>query len=313
MAFETILLIVVGILLVGIVGFWLFAERGRLLLPSTWAGLREGGLKGLLNLKSVHMYLYGRWTNQYIDVLMNKIYPRLGERGKKYWRDRYHGKVLTHEHAKAIITLNEDIPRQDLEQIVPFPMARNLILSGPPDVAAYECACRHAREESCQPTQVCMVVGQPFVDFVLEHNPQSARRLTQSEALDLLQAEYERGHLHSAWFKDVLLDRFYSICNCCKCCCGGVRAMMEYGNPIVASSGYVAQVDEVICEACGTCEEVCPFDAVTMDMVSVVSWTDCMGCGVCVGQCPSEAMSLVRDEEKGIPFDVRVIAEEIAA
>jgi hypothetical protein len=39
-----------------------------------------------------------------------------------------------------------------------------------------------------------------------------------AEALDLLRAEHERGHLHSAWFKDVMLNRFYAICNCCKCC-----------------------------------------------------------------------------------------------
>jgi NAD-dependent dihydropyrimidine dehydrogenase PreA subunit len=313
MMIGTILLILVSVLLIMVFGLWLFGERGRLLRPSTWEGLRAGGVGNLFNLQSLHMYVYGRWTNQYIDVLINRIYPRLGERGKKWWRDRYHAKILTPEQAKAIITIDQDIPFQDLEQIIPYPMARNLILSGPPDVAAYECACRHAPDESCQPTQVCMVVGQPFVDFVLQHTPQSSRRLTQVEALDLLQAEYERGHLHSAWFKDALLDRFYSICNCCKCCCGGIEAMMKYGNPVVASSGYIAQVDEMLCDACGTCVEVCPFDAVSMELVSVVSWSDCMGCGVCVGQCPSEAIDLVRDEQKGIPFDVRMVGQKEAA
>ena len=306
----TILLAIVGILLIVVVSLWIFGERGRLLRPSTWQGLRAGGVRNLLNLNSFHMYAYGRWTNQYIDVLVNKIFPRLGERGKKWWRDRYHAKVLTHEQAKNIIRLDQEIPLQDLEQIIPYPMARNLILNGPPDVIAYECACRHAREESCQPTQVCMVIGQPFVDFILEHNPQSSRRLTQTEALELLQAEYERGHLHSAWFKDALLDRFYSICNCCKCCCGGLEIMTKYGSPVIASSGYVAEVEEELCAACGTCVEVCPFDAVSMDMVSVINWSYCMGCGVCVGQCTSEAIELVRDEQKGIPFDVHIIAEK---
>lgn len=309
----TILLVIVGVLLVVVAGLWIFGERGRPLRPSTWKGLRAGGLGNLLNMKSLHMYVYGRWTNQYIDVLLNKIFPHLGERGKKWWRDRYHGKVLTHEHAEAIVSLDHDIPLQDLEQIIPYPAARNLILKGPPDVAAYECACRHARAESCQPTQVCMVVGQPFVDFILEHNPQSSRRLTQAEALDLLRAEHERGHMHSAWFKDALLDRFYSICNCCKCCCGGIEVMMKYGSPGMISSGYIAQVDETLCAACGTCVEVCPFEAVSLDIVSAVSWTKCMGCGVCVGQCPSEAMALVRDEQKGIPFDVRMLAQKEVA
>lgn len=37
-----------------------------------------------------------------------------------------------------------------------------------------------------------------------------------------------------------------------------------------------------------------------------------MGCGVCVRQCPNEAMSLVRDERKDIPLDVRLLAQEQA-
>jgi Pyruvate/2-oxoacid:ferredoxin oxidoreductase delta subunit len=39
----------------------------------------------------------------------------------------------------------------------------------------------------------------------------------------------------------------------------------------------------------------------------VRSWELCMGCGVCVEQCPTQAMTLVRDEKKGIPLDVRVL------
>jgi ferredoxin len=310
---ETIFFVILGVLLVVPVGLWIFGERGRLLLPSTWKGLRAGGLGNFLNLNTIHMYVYARWTNQYVDVLLNDVFPRLGERGKKWWRDRYHAKILTPEQAEAIVVLDHDIPLQDLEQVIPYAMARNLILKGPPDVAAYECSCRHARANACQPTQVCMVVGQPFVDFILEHNPQSSRRLVQAEALDLLRAEHERGHVHSAWFKDALLDRFYVICNCCKCCCGGIEVMMKYGSPVLASSGYIAQVDETLCTACGICVDACPFGALSLAEVSAVGWDKCMGCGVCVGQCSLEAMTLVRDGRKGIPFDVRMLAQKEAA
>jgi ferredoxin len=154
-----------------------------------------------------------------------------------------------------------------------------------------------------------MVVGQPFVDFILEHNPQSSRRLTQEEAVELLRAERERGHLHAAYFKDVMLSRFYAICNCCKCCCGAIEAHTRRGVPMVTSSGYVAQVDEDVCKACGTCEDACPFGAIHVNGVSAVTWEKCMGCGVCEAKCPNDAVTLVRDERKGTPLDVRALAD----
>ena len=301
---STVILILLGLILVAVTGFWLFGERWRLLRSSTWQSMRTGGL----NFDALHAYVYGRWTNQYVSTLIHRVFHRLRDPGKKWLSDHYHGKVLTHEEAQAIINLNKDIPLRDLEQIIPYPTARNLVLHGPPDVVVYECACRHARAKPCQPTQVCMVVGKPGTDFILEHNPQSSRRLTQAEALQLLQAEHERGHLHSAWFKDAMLNRFYAICNCCKCCCGGVEAMTKYGIPMMASSGYVAEIDRDLCDLCGACVDACPFDALsTNDSDLERSWELCMGCGVCVEVCPPRAMSLVRDEKKGTPLDVRTM------
>jgi Pyruvate/2-oxoacid:ferredoxin oxidoreductase delta subunit len=305
---SAILLIVFGILLVSMFVGWLYGERWRLLRPSSWRFMQEAGLKRNLTLNSLHGYVYGRWVKEYVNLLFNHIVPRLGPRGKSWLADRYHGKVLTPEQARAIITIDRDIPVRDLEQIIPYSTARDLVLKGPPEVVVFQCGCRQNRDNPCLPIEVCMVIGQPFVDFILEHHPQTSRRLTQAEALDLLKAEHERGHLHSAYFKDACLGRFYAICNCCKCCCNGIKAMVKYGAPVVASSGYVVQVDEKLCAACSTCQEACPFEAIQVDKTAVVNWKACMGCGVCVGQCPNGALSLVRDVLKGIPLDVRLLA-----
>jgi len=288
---------------------WLFGERWRLAQPSTLRGLRGGGGAGGSRLSGLHAYVYGRWTNQYLAILIKRVFPRLDEQGLKWWRDRYHAKVLTPGQAEAIVLHDHDIPRQDLgEQIIPYLLARDIVLTGAPDIAAYECACRHARPEHCEPTQVCMVVGRQYVDFLLEHNPQSTRRLTQAEAVELLRAEHGRGHVHSAWFKDAMDGRFYAICNCCSCCCAGIEAMTEYGSPMMASSGYVAQVDADECTGCGTCVETCPFGALSMDGVAHLLWDACMGCGACESQCQDECIELVRDEAKGMPLDVRLLA-----
>ncbi|HYG98046.1 MAG TPA: 4Fe-4S binding protein [Terriglobales bacterium] len=312
-----VLVCVVFVLLALVAGVWLVGERGHLLLPSTARSLPGGARRSRGEgetpsrqpagrrryLDPLEGYVYGRWTNQYIRVLMHKIVPRLSDQGRQRLADKYHGKVLTHEQAKAIVQLDTPI-RRDLEQIIPYPMARDFILNASPEIAAYECACRHARENPCSPTQVCMVMGNS-VQFILEHNPHNSRRLTQEEALELLKAEHERGHVHSAWFKDVIGNRFYALCNCCKCCCGGIEMMTKYGVGMVASSGYVAVIESELCNACGLCEQVCPFDALKVNGCATLVWAKCMGCGVCVDQCMTGAISLGRDEDKGVPLDVR--------
>lgn len=102
--------------------------------------MKKHGMTGSLThaLNALHGYIYGRWTPQYIHLLLNYIFPRLGPRGKKWWADRFHCKVIPPEEAKAIVAINKDIPLCDLEQIVPYPMARDFVLKGPPDIVVYE-------------------------------------------------------------------------------------------------------------------------------------------------------------------------------
>jgi len=314
MTWLLILLAVPAALFVALATLWLIGERGHLILPSTRAamfrlqkrtsaGETRSGRGGLLN--ALHAYVYGRWPNQYIGFLVHTLLPRAGPKMKRWWADRYHGKVLPTELARAIITLDHDIRRTDLEQIIPYATARNIVLKGPPNVTLLDCPCRATRETPCQPTDVCMIIGNG--SFVVEHHPHRSRHITQDEALDLLQAEHERGHVHTAYFKDAMNNQFYAICNCCSCCCGGLEAMVQHGVPMVASSGYVAHVDELACIACGDCEAACPFDAVHVNGTALVAWEKCMGCGVCVGKCQTETMTLIRDERKGVPLDVREI------
>jgi heterodisulfide reductase subunit A-like polyferredoxin len=120
-----------------------------------------------------------------------------------------------------------------------------------------------------------------------------------------------KGMLHCAqYYKDAMLGRFYAICNCCSCCCGAMNAWNN-GTPMLASSGYVAQVDEDLCAGCGTCADYCQFEAITVDNgYAVVDYEACMGCGVCVTQCPQEAISLLRDAAKGEPLEIeKLIAQ----
>jgi ferredoxin len=299
-----------GLIGVALVALWIWGERGRLLLPSTRKLLHGLGRRSLFSRDFLHAYIYARWTNQYIGWAINCHFPTLNPaRVDQRWDGVYHGKVLPTALAKKLITVEQDIPRTVLEQVIPYPVAREIVLQGPPEIAVYECACRHARPYPCQPTQVCMIVGQPFVDFILEHHPRSSRRLTQAEALALLQAEHDRGHVHVAYFKDVMLNRFYAICNCCACCCGGIEATVRRGVPMVIASGFVAEVNRALCAGCGVCVEVCPFGAAAVDGQSTIDRERCMGCGVCESQCAQGAITLVRDARKPAPLDVDVLVK----
>jgi NAD-dependent dihydropyrimidine dehydrogenase PreA subunit len=129
--------------------------------------------------------------------------------------------------------------------------------------------------------------------------------------VDVLQAEDERGHVHHAFFKDAMLNRFYAICNCCSCCCGAMQAHRS-GTPMLASSGYVCRVDADRCEGCERCVSSCQFDALDLrDGTMVVNAGRCMGCGVCVSKCPTEALSLERDPARHSPLVIRDLLAQV--
>jgi NAD-dependent dihydropyrimidine dehydrogenase PreA subunit len=303
---RIVLLIIGALVLTGLI-LWFIGERGRPILPSTGRFIRMAGLKRFLSFSTLHGYIYMRLQKQYLKFLIkgNPVVPSFV---RNYIVDRYHSKVLTQAQARNIITIDKEIPLQKLEQVIPHEIARSIVLNASPKIVAFECGCRHARSNPCQPTQVCLFIGEPYADFMREHHPKESRELSREEALKLLDEEHARGHLHSAWFKDAMMDRFYVLCNCCKCCCGGVENMVKFGAPMMASSGYIVEADTKLCEACGACVESCPFEALSLsDEHVAMDWEKCMGCGVCVDKCPNNGLALKRDERKGMPLEVETL------
>jgi ferredoxin len=109
-----------------------------------------------------------------------------------------------------------------------------------------------------------------------------------------------------------MLERFYAICNCCACCCGAMKAHRN-NTPMLASSGYVAQVDHDQCVGCGDCNSFCQFRALSIHAgVNQVDLEKCMGCGICISKCPEHAISLQRDESKGIPLEIHALMKQAA-
>jgi len=279
----------------------------------------------------LHGYVYIRWPYLYIGIgkgehPLSKILARIWkgistilpqsevpEGGSGTFADGYHGKVMPTESAKHLVTIGQEICIEDLEQVIPYPKARAIILQNPDHIVALECPCRSAKENPCRPLDVCLIVGEPFASFVNEHHPNRSHWISSNEAVEILEAEQARGHVSHAFFKDAMLGRFYAICNCCECCCGAINAHRN-GTPMLASSGYICKVDREKCLGCGTCEEICQFQAISVsDGFSVVTYEECMGCGICVAHCAQDALSLAQDEQKGIPLDIQTLVMETEA
>lgn len=310
----------------------------KIIQSSTIAFFKEGRRSPKVSLPDLlHGYIYARWPYLYIGTglgntrlarvsapvlrglgritrFSRRLIPRpQGQtppessppRSRKTFADNYHGKVVTLSSAKQLVSLKQEIALENLEHVVPFEKARDIVMHDPDHIAVLECPCRASRANPCYPLDVCLIVGEPFASFILEHQPDRARAITSKEAVAILEAEHERGHVHHAFFKDAMLGRFYAICNCCACCCGAMQATRN-GIPMIIPSGYISSVDEALCVGCGACIETCQFGALTLGYgyTIVVDAERCMGCGVCVGQCDFEAMSLQLAPERGAPLEM---------
>ena len=302
------------------------ATRLRWPRPSTRAFADEARrTQGFSLFDWIHGYVYARWPYLYIGIGVGEhwlarlpgplanaalwLISRLDRASasapeRPTFADTYHGKVVSLPAAKQLVSVREDVTLHDLEHVIPYALARDIVLHDPDHIVVLECPCRAVRAEPCLPLDVCLIVGEPMASFVAEHHPNRSRWITQGTAIEILEAEHERGHVHHAFFKDAMLGRFYAICNCCSCCCGAMQATRN-GIPMLASSGYLCHVSSLHCTSCGTCVRACPFGAVSLDEDgAVVDAGACMGCGVCVSRCENGALSLALEPSKGQPLEL---------
>jgi ferredoxin len=297
--------------------------------PSTRAFISEARqIPGYRLFDFLHGYVYARWPYLYISIgkgehrytpvflkisgvftklfisLLNRNSPEQKTDGRTF-ADSYHGKVVPLDAAKQLVTVQEDIRLENLEKIIPYRQARDIVLQNPTHIVALECPCRSSKENPCTPLDVCLIIGEPFTSLVNDHHPNRSRWIDSMEAIEILRAEDERGHVHHAFFKDAMLGRFYAICNCCACCCGAMQAHQR-GTPMLASSSYISSVDLELCIGCGDCSEVCQFSAIHVDQgFAVVDEAACMGCGVCASHCEQDAIILFHDPRHGEPLEIQ--------
>jgi ferredoxin len=127
-----------------------------------------------------------------------------------------------------------------------------------------------------------------------------ARQVDASEGQELLQKAIEHNLVQ---FGENVRQQVSFICNCCGCCCEAMLAAKRFAvlNPI-ATTNFLAGIDEAKCNGCGKCVEACPVEA--MSLVAAgdphkpkrkkarVNEELCLGCGVCIRQCRTGSAKL---------------------
>jgi ferredoxin len=255
---------------------------------------------------AAHGYVYYRWTSTYMAVIRyflerEWLFKPLRTAAGRHLERTHHAKVVPTADARRLIQIDKPIDYRNLESVVPFELARDIVLDSPATITLARCACRNVAERrgtrnpACGPLETCLYIGDPIATFVAEKQP-DARVITADEALAVVEAAAGRGDIHTLWFKDAAAGRMYAMCNCCSCCCIGLKSARAGFSPLVGS-GYVARVDSAACSACGLCVDACAFDALEVGENGPVNVDPerCMGCGACVGRCPECALMLTEN------------------
>jgi ferredoxin len=280
--------------------------------------------------RAVHNYIYFAYYQPYIKYFLKAGRmvagafngSRLSSSAFKMVFNRYHSKVITLGDSTKIFSLNQSLALgpDNSERIIPFPYANKIILNEPDYIAVMDCPCRTSKEKHCEPVNVCMAVGRTTAQFWIEHGQKyHARKITQPEALAILKAGRERGNITTSWFKVATGGRTGVICNCCRCCCGGLEATriarsLKHGKQlsIMIPSGYLVERNPENCKLCGQCEKICFFGAIKIQGQTVTYDPEiCMGCGLCVEKCKNSARSLSRDFKDLYPLDLDLAKEKI--
>jgi heterodisulfide reductase subunit A len=93
-----------------------------------------------------------------------------------------------------------------------------------------------------------------------------------------------------------------------------VRAIRLMHKGEITSEPITSEVIPEHCKSCGICVEVCPYNAITVDVKkktpAVVNTAACAGCGTCAAECPFGAITMNHFTDEQITNQIDAMLEE---
>ncbi|HNY65578.1 MAG TPA: 4Fe-4S binding protein [Deltaproteobacteria bacterium] len=272
------------------------AERTGLPLEGLEERLIAMGDKGqifAIPLGDVWIFRMLPWVFGIFEFQLHRIDEEFARLHEEY--EEAFGRQFFSSRPQLMQTLPIEETLVSLHETLPYERVSSLIEHNQ-SFMVNECVCKKQQAllgHPCdRPLEVCLAMAP--VPGLFDNSP-NGRVITKAQAYELLKKTEELGLVHLTG--NVQNGQIF-ICNCCRCCCGPLRAINELKVPAgdVINSSHYALIDQDLCIGCGLCaEERCQVGAITGDGEAYrVSREGCIGCGLCIGTCPTGALSLVR-------------------
>lgn len=184
-----------------------------------------------------------------------------------------------------IVPIEITIP--DKRQLIPYYQAKSYIQKSRP-LALVACLCRSTFQKCNKPIDVCLALNNKAEFFL---NNGSGERIDVQEGLEILEIAEKNGLVHS--INDTENPDY--LCNCCACCCVFIQGLKKHGIfTSIGKSGFTAELDDEMCNLCGSCVKMCLFEAISLEIEGVkINKDKCFGCGLCSYHCPESAIRLI--------------------